>query len=230
MGTAVQAAITEASGVELGAAVDQGDDLEALSGELDVVIDFTVPEASLAHVRTAAEKGVAAVVGTTGFTDAQKAELAELATRIPVVFAPNMSVGVNVLVSLVERAVRMLGAEFDSEIAEIHHRQKKDSPSGTALRLAEAVAQARGVELADHARYERHGLIGARPAGEIGVQTLRGGDVVGEHTVYLFGLGERIELSHRATDRMIFARGAVRAARWVKGRPPGLYTMADVLG
>jgi len=203
---------------------------KALEKPADVVIDFTAPNASLRHAAVCAEKGVALVVGTTGFSAQAKAELAGHAQRIPLLMAPNMSIGVNVLFRLVGEAARALGPSYEVEIAEMHHRAKKDAPSGTALRLAEVAADALGLDPGQAAVYERHGDIGARKPGTIGVQTLRGGDVVGEHTVYFLADGERLELSHRATSRDNFARGAVRAARWLYGRKPGLYDMQDVLG
>ena len=159
-----------------------------------------------------------------------KRTLSEAARHIPVVFAPNTSVGVSVLLKLVADAARLLGPDFDLEIVETHHRLKRDSPSGTALRLAEALAEATGRDLTRDARFERHGDIGPRTKAEIGIQTLRGGDVVGDHTVFFLGDGERIEITHRASSRDTFARGAVRAALWVRGRAPGLYDMRDVLG
>lgn len=229
MGRAVQRVVSESPDLALVGVVDQGDDPWAIEGPIDVIVDFTTPEATLGYARFAAEKGVPIVAGTTGLTAEQREELATLSTQVPMVFAPNMSVGVNVLLDVVARAVAALGPEWDAEIVEAHHRHKVDAPSGTALRLGEAVAAARGAALADVVRLERSGLVGARPTGEIGIQTVRGGDVVGEHTVSLFGAGERIELSHRATDRAIFARGALRAARWVVGKAPALYSMADVL-
>ena len=230
MGQMVQAEVAAGEGLVLAGAIDQGDPPDGVTGPIDVLIDFTVPDAAIGYVEWAAKRGVAVVTGTTGLSVPQRVHVGELAMQIPVVLAPNMSVGVNALIDLVERAARVLSEGYDAEILELHHHHKKDAPSGTALRLAEAVAAGRGVELADHARYERHGLTGARPASEIGLQTLRGGDVVGEHTVFLVGLGERLELTHRATDRGIFARGAVRAARWVAHKPAGLYSMKDVLG
>jgi 4-hydroxy-tetrahydrodipicolinate reductase len=203
---------------------------KALERGADVVIDFTAPGASLHHAKVCAQKEVALVVGTTGFSAQAKAELAGYAQRIPVLMAPNMSVGVNVLFRLVADAARALGKGYEVEIVEMHHRAKKDAPSGTALRLAEVAADAVGLDPQQACVYERHGDIGARKPGTIGVQTLRGGDVVGEHTVYFIADGERLELSHRATSRDNFARGAVRAARWLAGRKPGLYDMQDVLG
>ena len=196
----------------------------------DVWIDFTVPAATLAAAQAAAARGVAMVVGTTGLSAPQKAELAAAAKQIPIVFAANTSVGVTVLLKLISDAARALGPGFDLEIVETHHRAKRDAPSGTALRLAEALAEATGRDLGATARYERHGDIGARSDAEIGIQSLRGGDVVGEHTIYFLGQGERVEITHRATSRDTFAHGAVRAALWVSGQPPGLYDMRDVLG
>jgi 4-hydroxy-tetrahydrodipicolinate reductase len=195
-----------------------------------VWIDFTVPAATLVAAEAAAARGVAMVVGTTGLSVAQKAELAAAAKQIPIVVAANTSVGVTVLLKLIADAARALGPGFDLEIVETHHRAKRDAPSGTALRLAEALAEATGRDLGATARFERHGDIGARTDAEIGIQTLRGGDVVGEHTIYFLGQGERVEITHRATSRDTFAHGAVRAALWVAGRPPGLYDMRDVLG
>ena len=206
---------------------DLGRTLDA--ARADVVIDFTSAELSVAHAKACAARGVALVVGSTGFDPGQQAALAECAKRIPIVAAPNMSVGVNVVFRVAAELARVLGDGFDVEVLEAHHRMKKDAPSGTALRLAEVLASALG-RAKDDLAFARHGNIGARPAREIGVQTLRGGDVVGEHTVFFYGEGERIELTHRATSRDQFGLGALRAARWVVGRPPGLYDMADVLG
>jgi 4-hydroxy-tetrahydrodipicolinate reductase len=203
---------------------------KALESKADVVIDFTAPAASLHHAKACAEKGVALVVGTTGFSAQARAELAGHAQRIPILMAPNMSVGVNVLFRLVTQAAKALGPQYEIEIVETHHRQKRDAPSGTALRLAENAAHALGLDAATAVIYERHGDIGARKPGTIGVQTLRGGDVIGDHTVYFLADGERLELTHRASSRDNFARGAVRAARFLVGRKPGLYDMQDVLG
>jgi 4-hydroxy-tetrahydrodipicolinate reductase len=194
-----------------------------------VVVDFTTPEASLAHLRAAARSKVPIVVGSTGFTREQRAEADALARSMPTLLAPNMSLGVNVLLSLVEDAVRRLGPEFDCEIFEVHHGRKKDSPSGTALALAEAAARAAGLDTASALRTVRDGLVGERPKREIGVFGLRGGDAVGDHTVMLIGTGERIELVHRAASRDCLATGALRAAAWLAGRPAGLYSMRDVV-
>ncbi len=205
-------------------------DVAAAVRVADVLIDFTRPAGTLAHAAACADAGCALVVGTTGFTPADRAALATAAQRIPIVFAPNMSIGVNVLVKLVELAAAKLGPAYDIEIVELHHKHKVDAPSGTALRLGEAAAAGAGVDLAKSAVYAREGVTGERPAGAIGFATLRGGDAVGEHTVLYLGDGERIELTHRATSRDTFASGALRAARFVAGKPPGLYDMADVLG
>ena len=200
-------------------------ELESLAGQLDLIIDFTAPDATARHADWCAEHGVAMVVGTTGMEAPHHAALNRAAERIAVMQAPNMSVGVSALCELLATATRML-PDFDMEIVETHHRHKKDAPSGTAMRLLE-ILQANRADT--RARFERHGIIGARPESEIGVQTLRGGDVVGEHTVFYYGDGERLELTHRATDRRIFAAGAIRAARWLHGKPAGRYNMSDVL-
>ncbi len=207
---------------------DVVDDLANLLPGCDVVIDFTSPEASLAHARACAEAKVALVIGSTGFTPEQKGALATLATKIPIVLSPNMSIGVNLMIEVAAELAKRLGEGFEIDILEAHHRLKKDSPSGTALRLGEEIAKATGRTSADFAQ-SRVGQIGERPRSEIGIQALRGGDVVGEHTVYFFGDGERLELTHRASSRDQFARGAARAAHWAAHQPPGLYGMSDVL-
>jgi len=194
-----------------------------------VLVDFTTPTATLASVEVAADLGRAAVIGTTGWEDAGRQRLEALAQRVALVVAPNFSAGIQVLTRLVAEAVSLLGPGFDVEVVELHHRRKEDAPSGTALHLAEAAAGARGVRLADVARTAREGRPGARTDSEIGLQALRGGDVPGEHTVLLLGTGERLELTHRAGSRQAFVAGALRAARWVADRPPGLYSMDDVL-
>ncbi len=208
-------------------AVDEAADPAADAPAADVVIDFSSP-AALASL--AGRCDVRALVsGTTGLDDEARGALDALARRAPVLWAPNMSVGVNVLFHLAEEAARILGPRFDAEIFEMHHRHKVDAPSGTAARLAERVARGKALG-PDALTYGRHGQVGPRPDAEIGVMTLRGGGVVGEHTLYLTDEGERLELTHRALDRAIFARGAADAAAWIAGRPPGHYTMADVLG
>ena len=205
-------------------------DLRAGLGNADVLIDFTRPEGTLAHLAVCRELGVNAVVGTTGFSPAQKAEIAGHAEKIAIVMAPNMSVGVNVVMKLLEVAARALDESYDIEIVETHHRLKVDAPSGTALALGEAVARGRGVALGEVRVDGRSGRPGERPRGQIGFHSLRGGDVVGEHHVMLIGDRERIELVHAAQDRALFAEGALRAARWVAGKPAGSYSMNDVLG
>lgn len=204
--------------------------IEAVIQDADVVIDFTTPTASLHHLETAASGGKPMVVGTTGFSEEQVRHIRRLTSKIPCVLAPNMSMGVNVLFKVVADVARLLGSGFDVEIIEAHHRFKKDAPSGTAMKLAQVVADALGRDLGSAGVYARHGIIGERTEAEIGLQTIRAGDIVGEHTVIFGGLGERIELTHRAHSRDNFARGAIRAALWVVGRPPGLYDMQHVLG
>ena len=214
--------------------VKVGHDVRKLLRGADVLIDFTRPEGTLAHVAACAESGVGAVVGTTGLNEAQKTEIARFAQRVPIVCAANMSVGVVVLMALVEAAAAKLGPGFDVEIVEMHHRHKVDAPSGTALQLGEAAAAGMGRKLADCAVYAREGHTGERRLGTIGFAALRGGDVVGEHTVIFAGAGERVELSHRATSRQNFANGALRAAVFVAAKraagQTGLYDMQDVLG
>jgi len=203
-------------------------DLAAI-GQAQVLIDFTRPDATLAHLRVCAEKGVAAVVGTTGFDAAGKAAIGAAATRTAIVLAPNMSLGVQALLRLVDLGARLLSEGYDLEIIETHHRDKVDAPSGTALQLGEAAARARGQSLDEHAIFERHGNIGPRPAGSIGFSAVRGGDIIGDHTVLFAGSGERVEITHRSSSRQSYAQGALRAARFVAGRSAGLYTMQDVL-
>ncbi len=209
-----------------------GSDLNAMleKNPNSVIIDFTAPEASLNHARTAARHGAALVIGTTGLTAGHMSELEDLARKNRLFWTPNMSVGVNVLLRILPDLVRMLGENYDLEMTEIHHNRKKDAPSGTALALARCLAKARDWKLEDVANYHREGITGERPHKEIGVQTLRGGDVTGIHTVYCLGTGERIEVSHHAHSRENFAQGALRAAAWLHGQKPGkLYCMQDVL-
>jgi 4-hydroxy-tetrahydrodipicolinate reductase len=199
-------------------------------GEADVWIDFSFPAVTLANVEAAKAAGAAMVIGTTGLSAADKEKIAAAAREIPIVQSPNMSVGVNVMLKLVADAARVLGPSYDIEIVETHHRAKRDAPSGTALRLGEAAAEGASRNFAAVARFERHGDVGPRTDTEIGMQTQRGGDVVGDHTVYFLGQGDRIELTHRASSRDTFAHGAVRAALWLAGRGSGLFDMRDVLG
>jgi len=204
--------------------------LEEVAKEGDVLIDFTTPEATLNNLRAAASKGLAVVIGATGISGNMLDEVKELARNVRCVMSPNMSVGMNVMFRLVKDTAAILGKDYDMEILEVHHRFKKDAPSGTAMRLAQVLAAATERNLDDSAVYERKGLIGERTAQEIGIQTLRAGDITGEHTVMFGGIGERLELIHRAHNRDNFARGALKAAAWIVARPPGLYDMQDVLG
>lgn len=202
---------------------------EDLFASSDVVIDFTAPEASVLHARIAARTGKPLVIGTTGFSEAERIEVTEQAKSVPILLTPNASLGVNVMLELVKKTASLLGPDFAIEILEAHHSQKQDAPSGTALALGQAAAEGREIDLRSHAVYSRHGRTGPRQDREIGFSVLRGGDIVGEHTVYFIGQGERIELTHRATDRAIFAKGALKAARWLAGQKAGFYTMADFL-
>ena len=224
LGHDATAALGERSGVAITANLHIG-----LAGA-DVLIDFTRPEGTLAHLAVCHELGVHAVIGTTGFTPQQKAEIAAHAQHIGIVLAPNMSVGVNVMLKLLEAAARALGEDYDIEIVEAHHRHKVDAPSGTALAMGDAVARGRGVDLAAQGTFTRHGHTGERARGSIGFAALRGGDIVGEHSVMFAGTGERIEISHKSSSRANYAEGSLRAAHFVAGRSPGLYGMADVLG
>jgi 4-hydroxy-tetrahydrodipicolinate reductase len=256
MGQALVAAVLDEPTLELAAALDVsgsvavgGDagaalgratgvtvatDIDAAAHAVDVLIDFTRPEGTMAHLAACARHGTAAVVGTTGLSEAQRVALAEHARTIPILFAANMSVGVTVLADLVETAARRLGPDYDIEIVEMHHRHKVDAPSGTALLLGEAAARGAGRKLAECAVHAREGVTGARKVGTIGFASLRGGDVVGEHTVVFAGPGERVELAHRAASRQNFATGALRAVHYVAERraagKPGLADMRDVLG
>jgi len=215
-------------GAAVGVVVTAG--LEEALPICDVLVDFSTPRATRAALEACARHSCAAVVGTTGLGDEEERAAAELARIAPLVLAPNMSIGVTLLFDLAARAAALAGPDFDAEIVEMHHRRKADAPSGTAVRLARVVADAKGLDPGDAVIHGRSGQIGPRPNAQIGVMTLRGGDVVGEHTLVLAGPGERLELTHRAHSRAIFARGAVRAACWVVGQPAGRYDMADVIG
>jgi 4-hydroxy-tetrahydrodipicolinate reductase len=194
------------------------------------LIDFTRPEGTMAHLQVCRELGVAAVIGTTGFSDAQKAHIAEIAKDIPIMLAPNMSVGVNVTLKLLEMAAKAMPTGYDIEIVEAHHRHKVDAPSGTALQMGEVVAKAIGRDLKDCAVYAREGITGERDPSSIGFATIRGGDIVGDHTVLFAGIGERIEISHKSSSRVTYAQGALRAVRFLAGQTSGLFDMFDVLG
>jgi 4-hydroxy-tetrahydrodipicolinate reductase len=230
MGKMLIEAVQAEEGCTLHAALDKGDDVRARLAGADVLIDFTRPEATLAHLALCAELGVKAVVGTTGFDDAQKAEIARCAERTAIVFAPNMSVGVNVVLKLLDLAARAMNEGFDIEIIEAHHRNKVDAPSGTALQMGQVVAGALGRDLKACAVYGREGVTGVRDPSTIGFATVRGGDVIGDHTVLFAGTGERIEISHKASSRGIYAQGSLRAARFLADKTTGLFGMNDVLG
>jgi 4-hydroxy-tetrahydrodipicolinate reductase len=224
IGTDAQAVLGRAGNVRVTA------DLRAGLTPADVLIDFTRPAGTLAHVALCRQLGVKAVIGTTGFTAAQRAEIAAHAEHIAIVMAPNMSVGINVTLKLLEVAARALDESFDVEIVETHHKHKVDAPSGTALQMGEVIAAARGRRLEDCAVYARHGETGARRPGSIGFASLRGGDVVGDHSVIFAGSGERIEITHRSASRATYAEGSLRAARFLATKTKGLFGMNDVLG
>ncbi|MGM0594588.1 MAG: 4-hydroxy-tetrahydrodipicolinate reductase [Pseudomonadota bacterium] len=252
MGRHIIEAIGQTEGVELGAAVERigspmvgvdagetagvgtlnvkiGDSLEAVADEFDVLIDFTLPEVTEANVAICRKLGKKMVIGTTGLSDEQKGKLSEAAKDIAIVFAPNMSVGVNLSLKLLQMAAKVLGDDVDIEVIEAHHRHKIDAPSGTALAMGEAVAETLGRDLKECAVYGREGRTGERDRKTIGFETIRAGDIVGEHTVMFAGIGERIEITHKASSRMTFAKGAVRAAAWLANKDKGLYDMQDVL-
>lgn len=216
----------------IGAAIDVETvaDLQSVADDFDVLIDFTAPDATLEHLEFCQQHGKSMVIGTTGFSDAQKELISQAGTKIPLVFAPNMSIGVNLCFNLLEQAARVLGDDVDIEISEAHHRYKKDAPSGTALAMGEVIANTLDRDLADHAVYGREGMSAERDRKTIGFATVRAGDIVGDHTVTFAGLGERVEITHKASSRMTFATGAVRAANWIVGQNAGLYSMKDVLG
>jgi 4-hydroxy-tetrahydrodipicolinate reductase len=230
MGHAVIACAKNDPGVEVVAQVDAGDDLAAALSGVDAVIEFSHHTAGPAVAQACSAAGKILVVGTTGHTDAEAEQIRAVGTAIPLVYAPNFSVGVNTLFWLTQKAAEILGPDFDLEVVEMHHRLKKDAPSGTARRLAEILASVRGLQYPGDVRHGREGIVGERTGAEIGMHAIRGGDVVGDHTVIFATQGERVELTHKASSRDTFAMGALRAARWVSGKPPGLYDMQDVLG
>jgi 4-hydroxy-tetrahydrodipicolinate reductase len=230
MGKALLDAARDRADLRVSSTADQGDELAPAFAACDVYIDFTTPDSTRAAAELAAARGVPAVIGTTGLgADAARA-IATLAEHAPVIVSANFSLGVNLLLGLARTASHALGPEWDAEVVETHHKLKRDAPSGTALAIARAIAAGRGVDYDTVKRHARDGDIGPRPAGEIGVSSVRGGDVIGEHVAYFFTGAERIELAHRATSRSIFAVGALRAAAWLVGKPPGSYTMQSVLG
>lgn len=222
LGQDAAAFLAQTSGVAIAA------DLATLAGS-QVLIDFTRPEGTIAHLRACVQHGVKLVIGTTGFSDAQKAEIAEASRHIAIVMAPNMSVGVNVTLKLLEMAAQAMANGYDIEIVEAHHRHKVDAPSGTALKMGEVIADALGRDLKDCAVYERVGHTGERDPSTIGFATVRGGDVVGDHTVMFLGTGERIEITHKSSSRATYAQGSLRAVRFLANKPHGLYDMFDVL-
>jgi 4-hydroxy-tetrahydrodipicolinate reductase len=229
MGQTIIEVINQNDKVSLGAALDKGDDLNAILDQFDVLIDFTRPEATLEYLNTCVTAGKSMVIGTTGFDNKGLEVINNAAQQIPVVFAPNMSVGVNLSLKLLDMAARVIGEDADIEIVETHHRHKVDAPSGTALKMGEVVANALGRDLSTCAVYGREGIEEPRDRQTIGFSTIRGGDVVGEHTVSFFMEGERVEITHKASSRLTFANGAVRAAGWLEGQSAGLYSMQDVL-
>jgi 4-hydroxy-tetrahydrodipicolinate reductase len=228
MGHAVSAAAKEA-GLRIGAAVDAGDQVEPVIASADVVIDFSSATATHALLELAVKHRKPVVIGTTGHTAEEKKQLLALAAKVPTVWAGNYSVGVNLLYALTRRAAHVLSSDYDAEVVEMHHRFKKDAPSGTAARLLEIILEERKLT-AKALRHGREGITGERTPTEVGIHSLRGGDVVGDHTVIFAALGERLELTHKASDRSIFARGAIRAAQWIVTQPAGVYDMQDVLG
>ena len=224
LGTDPAAFLGKDSGVRITADLAQG-----LQG-VDCLIDFTRPEGTLAHLKVCEQLGVKLVIGTTGFTDAQKTEITDAAQRVAVVMAPNMSVGVNVTLKLLQMAAKAMSTGYDIEIIEAHHRHKVDAPSGTALKMGEVIAEALGRDLKDCAVYAREGVTGERDPSSIGFATIRGGDIVGDHTVLFAGTGERIEVTHKSSSRVTYAQGSLRAVRYLSGQPSGLFDMFDVLG
>jgi 4-hydroxy-tetrahydrodipicolinate reductase len=217
------------SGLTIGAALDAGDDVALHLPGADVIVDFSSHRATHGLLELAAAQRKPIVIGTTGHSAEEKSRLLQIAGQIPCVWAGNFSVGVNLLFALTRRAAAVLGSDYDTEVIEMHHRFKKDAPSGTAARLLEIILEERKLD-ASALRHGREGITGERSASEVGIHALRGGDVVGDHTVMFAALGERLELTHKASDRGIFARGALRAAQWVVAQPPGIYDMQDVLG
>ena len=229
MGQALTEAINSSSQSDFGAGFDKGDNLIDLISNFEVLIDFSRPEASLNALAVCKDAGKAMVIGTTGFTDSELELIEQASKEIPIVFAPNMSVGVNLTLKILETSAKVIGPDSSIEIIEAHHRYKVDSPSGTALKMGEVIANALGRDLSECAVYGREGIEEPRDMNTIGFSSIRGGDVVGEHTVAFFMDGERVEITHKASSRMIYANGAVRAANWLSDKSSGLYSMQDVL-
>lgn len=230
MGKALVACAPAHAGLQVVGQIDQGDDLSAIIDNCDVVIDFSAHHATPGIAKLCVEHQRALVIGTTGHDDTETFEARKCADKIPLVWASNYSTGVNTLFWLTRKAAEILGPDFDLEVVEMHHRLKRDAPSGTAKSLAEILAQVRHLQYNHAARHGRHGIVGERTPGEIGVHSIRGGDVVGDHTVIFANVGERVELTHKASSRDTFANGALRAAAWAVKQKPGLYSMQDVLG
>jgi 4-hydroxy-tetrahydrodipicolinate reductase len=230
MGQALIACAARLPELEVVGRIDQGDDLRSVIGQGDVVVDFSLPHASAGIAELCATHHKALVIGTTGHSDAERSQVTNRKSQIPIVWSSNFSTGVNALFWLTRKAAEILGPGFDLEVVEMHHRLKKDAPSGTARTLAEILADVRKLQLDQAARHGRVGIVGERTVGEIGIHSLRGGDVVGDHTVMFANVGERLELTHKATSRETLANGALRAAQWVVKQKPGLYDMQDVLG
>jgi len=230
MGQALLSCAARLPDIDVAGAIDQGDDLAGIIAKCDVVIEFSFHSATLGVAKLCAQHQKALVVGTTGHSESDKAEIGKLKAEIPMVIATNYSTGVNTLFWLTRKAAEILGPDFDLEVVEMHHRMKKDAPSGTATTLLETLADVRKLQLAEALRHGRKGITGERTNSEIGIHAIRGGDVVGDHTVIFAANGERVELTHKASSRDTFANGALRAAAWVMKQKPGLYTMQDVLG
>jgi 4-hydroxy-tetrahydrodipicolinate reductase len=230
MGQALVACVERYPDLKITGQIDAGDDLKTVMGQGDAVIDFSSHDATAGVAELCAAHNKALVIGTTGHTDAEKTKIKSSISKVPVVWSANYSTGVNTLFWLTRRAAEILGPGFDLEVVEMHHRMKKDAPSGTAATLAEILATVRKQQFSDVVRHGREGIVGARTDAEIGMHALRGGDVVGDHTVIFAANGERLELTHKASSRDTFANGALRAAQWVVQQKPGLYDMQDVLG
>ncbi len=230
MGRSLVSCAATRSDIQISGEVDVGDHLSAVINQGDVVIDFSFHDATLSVAQLCADRKKALVIGTTGHNEAEQQAIRDVAKQIPMVWASNYSTGVNALFWLTRKAAEILGPDFDLEVVEMHHRLKKDAPSGTATTLGEILAEVRGSQLKELARHGRQGVVGERTRAEIGMHAVRGGDVVGDHTVMFATNGERVELTHKASSRDTFANGALRAAAWVVGKPPGVYSMQDVLG
>ena len=230
MGQALISCATRFPDLKVTGTIDVGDDIQTVIDNCDVVIDFSFHDATASIAQLCAERGKALIIGTTGHSDQERAEIMTCVSKVPIVWASNYSTGVNALFWLTRKATEILGPDFDLEVVEMHHRMKKDAPSGTAATLGEILAEVRGLQVKEALRHGREGIVGERTKTEIGMHSMRGGDVVGDHTVIYSNIGERLELTHKASSRDTFANGALRAAGWVVKQKPGLYSMQDVLG